>query len=189
VPATERSFATDPLGPSLSPDTDFIINYLFATEPYHQRCVAFALRLFEAGTEIYVSSLAWMEFAYVIARQDFRSRLPSEVAQQFQLERWQRQRVRRAYLDAQLSLFQQFLDQFTWVEVPLTSDVRTTALDIVKELNLDPHDAVHLASATLNGVLDLASLDRAYRRVDGLSLWNDRISGNNPNGADEPVLG
>jgi predicted nucleic acid-binding protein len=164
VPATERSFTTDPPSERLYLDTDFIINYLFATEPYHERCEALVVRLFGVATELYVSSLTWMEFAHAITRQGFRSRLPRDVAQQFQIEHWQEQPIRQAYLDAHLTLLQQLLDQFAWVEVPLTRDVRETALEMMKELNLDPHDAVHLATATLNGVLDFASMDRAFRR-------------------------
>ncbi len=38
---------------------------------------------------------------------------------------------------------------------------------------LDPQDAGHVAAARSVGVTALASLDDAYRNVEGLELWND----------------
>jgi predicted nucleic acid-binding protein len=57
----------------------------------------------------------------------------------------------------------------------LTDQVRLAALQLVSRYNIGPHDAANLASAQFVGVLDLASFDRAYHRVDDLFLWNDRV--------------
>ena len=43
--------------------------------------------------------------------------------------------------------------------------------------------AIHLASATVVGVQDFASFDRAFRPVAGLSLWNNRLHRGSPPGA------
>ncbi len=43
--------------------------------------------------------------------------------------------------------------------------------------NLQATDALHLACAEEAGVMDFASFDRGFRRVDQLILWNDRIYG------------
>lgn len=51
------------------------------------------------------------------------------------------------------------------------------------DYNLEGQDAIHLASANYVGVFDMASLDRTFRRVDGLNLWNDQIY------AGEPIVG
>jgi predicted nucleic acid-binding protein len=47
-------------------------------------------------------------------------------------------------------------------------------LDVARS-NVGSQDAAHLASAAEVEVRDFASPDEAYRRVDGLILWNDLI--------------
>ena len=64
-----------------------------------------------------------------------------------------------------------------WGQPVITCRARSIALEFVSRYNVGPHDAANLASAQFAGVLDLASFDRGYRRVDGLFLWNDRIYG------------
>ncbi len=72
-------------------------------------------------------------------------------------------------------LMEQFLDQSAWYEVAVTSAVRSQAVDLMIQYNLDAHDSVHLACARLEGVYDLVSFDRGFRRVDGLVLWNNQL--------------
>jgi predicted nucleic acid-binding protein len=43
------------------------------------------------------------------------------------------------------------------------------------EYSLGSQDAVHLACAAQARATDFASFDAAFRRVDDLDLWNDRI--------------
>lgn len=71
---------------------------------------------------------------------------------------------------------------FEWEEVPLTPGVRARAMQYIPAYSLGAHDAVLVASAMEAGVLDLASLDEGFRRVDGLYLWNDMIH-STPRGA------
>jgi predicted nucleic acid-binding protein len=91
------------------------------------------------------------------------------------VDRWQEPLVRQAYVQAFVNGLNALLAQFSWVEIDLIPQIRTTALQLVAQYNLGGQDAVHLASATWAGVLDVASFDEGFRRVDGLSLWNDRI--------------
>lgn len=176
MPATERSYTADLPSARLYLDTDFLINCLFTTEPHHGRCRAFMVRLFQHGlTTLYLSTLTWMEYAHVIAKESFRKGLPPAFAQQFQLDQWDQPLTRDAYMGAMLSALQKLLDKFDWEEISLTADVRRRATQFMAEYKLDSHDAVHLASANYVGVFDLASLDRVFRRVDGLYLWNDQL--------------
>jgi predicted nucleic acid-binding protein len=83
--------------------------------------------------------------------------------------------VRRRYIGELCRQFQELLDQYESFEISLTAGVREAAITYMTEYNLGPHDAVHLASALSAGVVDLASFDRGFRKVERLYLWNDRI--------------
>lgn len=85
--------------------------------------------------------------------------------------------MRQRYLQWVTRALEDFLAQFPLVEIPLGTEVRLLAAQHLAQYNLGAHDAVHLASAQHAGVFDLASLDRGYRRVNGLFLWNNRIFG------------
>ena len=175
MPATEQSFLA-PLPSQIYVDTDIVIAHLIAPDPHHERCRSFLQRIaMEGCTTLYISSLTWLEFANVTMKLQFRERLPDIWQQQFRFGRWQQTSVRRAYLDFLLSELERTLSQFSWYEVPLLPEIRATAMEYISMYNLRPHDAAHLASASSAGVSDMASLDGAFRPVDGLILWNDRI--------------
>lgn len=173
--ATERSFSEFP-PLHLYFDTDFILNYLIPTQPHHSRVVPFLQAVQSAGiTTAYVSSLNWLEFGHVVRRESFRNDLPSEWQQTYRLSHWRDPQVQRTFLDALCRMFEEFLDAFGWSEVSVTPTVRRSALALMPQYNLDSHDAVHVASCIEAGVLDIASFDAAFRRVDGLFVWNDLI--------------
>jgi len=174
MPASERSFA-EPLPEWLYCDTDLLIAFLVAAEPHHTRARILLVRAAAAGTGLYLSSLSWMEYLNVVIKERFRQRLPGGVAQQLRLIQWQNASIRRSYSEFMLAAFDTALAEFTTEEVALTPAVRRAAMGLVGDYDLRPHDAVHLASAFAAGCFDLASFDQAFRRVDGLVLWNDRI--------------
>jgi predicted nucleic acid-binding protein len=175
VPATERAFTGLP-PQQLYVDTDFILNYLLATQPHHTRVVPFILRLAEQGlTTLHISALSWIELAHVVRRQAFRDALPSEWQQNAQLAQWERPAVREQYFADWVALVRRLLAQFAWNEVAVTPEVSLRAIQHVATYNLGPQDAVHLACAEEAGVMDLASFDARFRRVDKLYLWHDGI--------------
>jgi predicted nucleic acid-binding protein len=155
-------------------DTNVCIAYLVGSHPHNVPARVLFRRLAECGlTTLFVSSLSWLEFAHVVARQEFLDHLPEDWRRRYRLTRWQDASVRRQYLEALVRHLADLLDEFEWVELPLTPDVRTAAIDYLKRYAIDAQDAVHLASATLAGVQDLASFDRRLRHIDDLYLWND----------------
>lgn len=175
VPATERSF-TLPLPRQLYVDTDIFVAYLANTQPHHHRCRDFLERLYQySQATVYLSSILWIEFAHVIRRTDFRESLADDLRESLRLHEWDRPQVRQSYLRTLVGSLEALLEHFTWVEIPLTPEVRTVAIEYISRYNVGSQDAAHLASATVAGVVDLASLDRSFRRIDGLTLWNDRI--------------
>ena len=160
---------------SLYVDSDMPLNYLIRTQPHHARAQSFLRALAVHGTTLYISSLTWLELAHVVTREDFRRRLPLDLQQRFHLDRWQDQPVREAYVRALLGWIERLLDQFAWNEVFITDQIRVAAIQAMTRFRLSSQDACHLACAQQEGVQDFASFDEAYRRVDGLILWNDLI--------------
>lgn len=175
MPATERSFS-DPPPAQLYVDTDFLISCLVDTQPHHQRCISFLRSLAQLGrTEIYVSAFSWLEFAYVVSKERFRLELPEEMQTAYEFHRWQRREVRRRYFTDLIDSAHRLLAPFEWGEIPITSDVQRAALDVMMDYGLGPQDAGHVAAALSAGVVDIAALDRSFRKVDGITLWNDLI--------------
>ena len=115
-----------------------------------------------------------------VTTERFRLALSGEDRRTYRLHRWHDPLVREAHLQAMLRTLENLLAQFEWHEVALAEAVRRDDARLMAEHNLRSYDAVHLASATAVGVPDFASLDRGYRRVDGLQLWNDRIFSGEP---------
>ena len=133
-------------------------------------------RLYEHGlTRIYQSSLVWIELAYYFTKGRVVENLPEQMRNEFNLHRWQDASVRATFLQEMAANYYRLLAHYEWEEISLTPQIRAQATDLMAHYSLKPHDAVHLASAYAVGVLDLASFDEGYRRVDGLYLWNDHI--------------
>lgn len=175
MPANEHRFA-EPPPTRLYLDTDIAVAYVIQNHPHHERVLGFLDRLARHGnTSLSISSLLWMEFVNVVTRETFRRELPVELHRRFRLARWHEAGVRQTYLRFMERSLTVLLDQFAWDEVSVTPAVRALALRAVTHYNLRPYDAVHLACATISGVTDIASFDKAFRRVDGLNLWNDLI--------------
>lgn len=175
MPAIERAFSAT-LPRRLYLDTDIVISFLFATEPHNGRAVSFLRRAaIEGNTQVYISSLTWIEFVHAITREAFRLRLPLPDQRRLRVARWGSSVVREAYVEAFSDAFGRLLDLFVSFEMEVTADVRAAATAAIARYNLGAQDAVHIATAQRAGIADFASFDARFRRVDDLVLWNDRI--------------
>lgn len=174
MPATERSFSAPPPD-SLYVDTDFLISCLTDAQPHYLRCISFLETLARHGTEIYVSALTWLEFTYVVSKERFRLELPAEMQAEYAFHRWQRREVRGRYITDMIGRAHALLAPFEWAQVSITGDVQRRAQDYMIAYGLYSQDAAHVAAADLAGISDIATLDRACRKVDDITLWNDLI--------------
>jgi predicted nucleic acid-binding protein len=172
VPATEHVFSEMP-PTQLYLDTNVLIAHFVSNHVHHERARDFLLHLFRSRvTILYVSPLFWIELTYVVSQPDFRAALPPEWRRDARLGRWHRAEVRRSYLTGFWVALEQLLDQFDWEEISISQSVRVQALAHVATYGLEPEDALHLAAAEAAGVMNIASFDAAFRRVDSLHLWN-----------------
>jgi predicted nucleic acid-binding protein len=180
VPATERAFdEAPPL--RLYVDTNVYLAYLVTPHPQHARARALFTHLAQHNrTTLYLSSVIWTELVNAVCHPQTLRILPADTKQQLGLQRWSVFRVQRDYRRHMLAGLAQLLAVFDWAEVPFTREVRIEALAYLDRYYLDSNDAIHLASATTVEVSDFASFDKAFRPVDGLSLWNDRMHARRP---------
>jgi predicted nucleic acid-binding protein len=176
VPATRRRLTEFP--PSrLYLDTNFLLNALIPSYPYHELASGFFLHLATTGiTTLYISSLTWLEFAYVVLRPAFISGLDADLQRDYRLAEWDQAAIQAAYRDrylvAMVDRVLAVLSEFAWDEISVTPDVSMHALQLMGQYALRGQDAAHVACAQAVGVLDLASFDAGFRRVDGLHLWS-----------------
>jgi predicted nucleic acid-binding protein len=68
-----------------------------------------------------------------------------------------------------------FLSQFRRYEIRIGTRLLDRALPLMARYNLSSHDACVAAITFHADVEHLVSLDRKFVRIDGLSLWNNRI--------------
>jgi predicted nucleic acid-binding protein len=171
MPAIRRTL-TDFPPRRLYLDTNFVLNCLVSTYPYHTAAAAFLVNTVASGiTTLYVSTLSWIEFTHVICLPDFRSHLLPDFQQHFRLHDWTELVVRDAYVNYWLEELQSLLNYFDWHEIDVTDDVRVHALQLLVTFRLKGLDATHIACAQALGITDIASFDSDFRRVDGLYLW------------------
>lgn len=171
MPATRHALTE--FAPSrLYPDTSFLLNVLIPSYPRHAAASAFLRQLVRTGaTTLYVSSLTWLEFGHAVLRPDCRAGLAPDVQRQYRMDRWHDIDVRDAYLVSLIDRMQALLSEFDWYDVAVTLDVSLHALQLMGQYGLKGQDAAHVACAQAVGVVDVASFDTDFRRVDGLHLW------------------
>jgi predicted nucleic acid-binding protein len=171
VPATRHALSEFPPG-RLYLDTNFLLNVLIPTYPLHAAAASFLRGLVRTGvTTLYVSSLTWLEYGHAVLRADFCAGLAAEVRQQYLLDQWDHLDVRDTYLTALTDRLLALLNEFDWYDVAVTLEVSLHALQLMGQYGLKGQDAAHVACAQAVGVVDVASFDADFRRVDGLHLW------------------
>ncbi|HEU4758934.1 MAG TPA: PIN domain-containing protein [Dehalococcoidia bacterium] len=167
-------FDEEPLPPAVVLDSDFVINVLHENEDYHDECMAFAGRLFDASVPIVYSNLLRVDFWHGWRRAVNAKGVPLEIASApmlmddaaAQRERWFQRGDE--YLKTFLALFDRY-------EVRVGTRLLDRALRLMARYNLRSHDACVAAMAFHAEVLDVVSLDADFLRVDDLHVWNNGV--------------
>ena len=172
--ATEHDFSDTPLPRILALDADFVVSVIVESEPFHETCAKFSARLVRESVTIVHSPLLRLEVLRAWQKAINSKALPQSILPQRLLwddpasERRLSYQLANDYLD-------EFLGLFRRLEVRLTSRIQRRTWQLMATHGLKPMDACRLACAMHTGSPHIASLDRDFRRVDGLHLWNDLI--------------
>jgi predicted nucleic acid-binding protein len=168
-------FDEEPLPQAVVLDTSFVVNVLHENEDYHAPCLRFAERLLGADVIVVYSALLRLEFWHGWARAVRLRGVPQEMLQQPRLVPDPGLDRSRAYSTGDRFL-KDFLRLFRRYEVRIGVRLLDRALSLMERYNLTSHDACVLAIAFYTDVLDVGSLDRKFRRVDGIQLWNNHLA-------------
>ena len=118
------------------------------------------------GALLIVSSLLYIE-APQCWRRLYKRRVisPNEVGGNVAADRVAAFRKADAALDT-------FLSGFECREATITKGLMQAASDMVARFDLNAHDALVAALARDLAISHIASLDRDFRRIDGIELWD-----------------
>ena len=172
--ATEHPFNDSPLPQAIALDADFVVSVISASEEFHRPCASFSADLLSAKVIIVHSPLLRFEFLNAWQKAVNKGALPKSLLRQQQL--WDDPgRDRLAYYNLGDEYLADFLGLFERYEVRLSNRLQGGTRRIMALHGLRSMDACLVACAYQTGVTDIASLDKDFRRVDGIHLWNDFI--------------
>ena len=152
------------------------MSVLHDDEDFHSECLNFARRLQSAGSGLVYSNLLRLEFWQAWRRATARRGLPSYSISE---PDWQppASPSRTDVYQIGDRFLRDFLRNYNVWEISIGSRLLDGALQLMGRYNLKSHDACVAALAFQSGFTDIVSLDRDFRRLDGVRLWNNGIPG------------
>jgi len=165
--AEKRNFH-DALEPIIYLNSSFIIAHCDRGDPFHLECRDFFGRLQAEGTICVVSDFVYNEVAFYILRQA----LMREARRTGQ--RWEDvlRVAPHVFQEAmnRVEIVRADLEQRT-LALPVTETARDLAFTLMRQYNLLPTDAYHVAVALDAGVSAFVSLDEDLLAVDGIVVY------------------
>jgi predicted nucleic acid-binding protein len=171
LPANRHLFSDNPLPTEIVVDSSFVFHALIedGKSGYHIPARDFAERLRIANATLIYSSLIFLEAPQCWKRlYNTGALVPSKRGLDLASDR------ANAFIEANAAL-QTFLSAFNRKEVRVTKQLMKSATTHVAEFNLGSHDAVAIAISR-TGVPDVAALDRGFKNVDGIELWDGMLT-------------
>ena len=171
MPANRHLFTDQPLPTEIVVDSSFVFHALIedGRSGYHLPARGFAERLRLADVTLIYSSLIFLEAPQCWRRlYNTGALIPSQRGTNLASDRV------NAFSEANTAL-QTFLSAFNRREVRATKDLMKSASGLVAEFNLGSHDAIVIAISRTR-VGDVAALDRGFKSVDGIELWDGLLT-------------
>lgn len=167
MPAVRHAFSDDPLPSVIVADSSFIFHALFDDrQGYHLPARRFAERLRQANTSLVYSSLIFLEAPQCWRRLYKRGLLfPARGGIDITPNRL------NAFAESDSAL-ENFLAAFNQRQINISRALMRQASAMAARYDLQSHDALVVALARDIGVANLAAIDRGFRVVDGLELWD-----------------
>ena len=164
----ERRNFRDTLEPIIYLNSSFVIAHCDRGDPFHLECRDFFGRLQAEGTICVVSDFVYNEVAFYILRQA----LMREARRTGQ--RWEDvlRVAPHVFQEAmnRVEIIRADLEQRT-LALPVTETARDLAFTLMRQYNLLPTDAYHVAVALDAGVSTFVSLDEDLLSVNGIIVY------------------
>lgn len=167
MPAIRRSF-TDSLEAIIYLDATFAIAGLESTEPYHAECMAFRKRMEKVSALCVVSDFVYNELAFQRIKIPLVAEARRTGRSWLEVKRSQPHLVAFAMSDVDAKMSE--LNQFA-LKLSIADAVTASAFQLMRDYNLLPTDAYHIATALESGVNTFATLDRDFFLVDGIICY------------------
>ena len=164
----ERRNFHNALEPIIYLNSSFVIAHCDRSDPFHLECRDFFDRFQAEGVICVVSDFVYNEVAFYILRQAL-MREARRIGQ-----RWE------DILRVAPHVFQEAMNRVETVRadlerrtiaLPITENVRDLAFTLMRQYNLLPTDAYHVAVALDAGVSTFVSLDEDFLAVDGITVY------------------
>ncbi|MGH7813025.1 MAG: type II toxin-antitoxin system VapC family toxin [Candidatus Binataceae bacterium] len=171
MPAIRHAFTDEPVPRVIVADSSFIFHALFDDrQGYHLPARRFAERLRKANSLFVYSSLVFLEAPQCWRRLYRRGLLsPSQGSIDATTNRL------NAFAESDATL-EEFLAGFNKRRANISRSLLRKASVMAARYDLQSHDALVVALARDIGVSDLAAIDRGFRVVDGLELWDGLLN-------------
>jgi predicted nucleic acid-binding protein len=167
MPAERRNF-NDRLSPIIYWDATFSIAFTDKTHGAHDDCRAFALRLEAEGSLSVASDFTYNELAFFAIRRRLAAEGRRHGLHWAELYKAQPDALQLAVPDMDAAIAA--LDAAT-LHLATPTSVRDSALQLIREFNLLPTDAYHIAVALEADVNTFVTLDEDFLRVDGIIVY------------------
>jgi len=164
----ERRNFNDALEPIVYLNSSFVIAQCSLHDPFHHECEAFFHRLQMEGVICVVSDFTYNEVAFYTLRQAL-IREARRIGQRWEEVMRTSPHIFQAAMD-EVERIKIDLDQRT-VALSITDSVRELAFSLMRQYNLLPTDAYHIAVALDAGVNTFVSLDEDILAVDDIVVY------------------
>jgi predicted nucleic acid-binding protein len=155
-------------------DTSVVVGAIIAGTPHSERARQALTEWANTGGSVYFSQILRAELSQALRNLASRpGQVPQDTREQFRLDSWSTESaVRERWLQHGVSKFRGFVASFDEVfELPFTTQIWNDSLRVIIDSGLQSIDAIHVATATRNGIRTLATLDDHFRRVPDLRVW------------------
>ena len=167
MPAICRSF-NEPLESIIYLDATFAIAGLESTEPYHAECMAFRERMEKESVLCVVSDFVYNELAFQRIKIPLMAEARRTGRSWLEVKRNQPHLIALAMLDVDAKMSE--LNQFA-LKLSIVDTVTANAFQLMRDYNLLPTDAYHIATALESGVNTFATLDSDFLLVDDIICY------------------
>ncbi len=156
-------------------DSTILIGAVITGVNHSRAAQAFCRALAEQGRIVAFSSLALLEFGHIVRSLGHpreRRRLPIDVAREYGLDRWDSdETVRLRWMTDAVANLNALLEEFAIVyEIPVLPDYWDDAVAMMVRYDLRSFDALHLVTALRNDIEHIASADRHFSIIDGITV-------------------
>ena len=153
-------------------DTSFVVEAFIVSQPLHESCLAYLLRLVEAETNIVFNHLLEIELYEATFQLALKERHPKDW-KRFRHDGRARPRANRLLTDV-ASAWQTVLEYVDHERLQL-ADVESLVPDLMTRYGLASYDAIHVATAIASGARAVVTLDAGFAAVPAneLALYVD----------------